>query len=112
MDESTVKDSEALLLTYVRYIDKGEFAEEILFCKSLETTTTATDIYNKLENYLDVKNIPLEDITSCATDGAPVYNGQEKWLFKIGERWESRNASCTLCYSSRELSVENYFSCT
>ena len=86
MDESTVRDREALLLTYVRYIDKGEFAEEILFCKSLETTTTATDIYNKLENYLDVKNIPLEDITSCATDGAPVMMGKQKWLFKTDER--------------------------
>ena len=26
MDESTVSDSEVLLLAYVRYIDKGEFA--------------------------------------------------------------------------------------
>ncbi len=31
MDESTLKDIEAVLITYVRYIDKGDFAEEILF---------------------------------------------------------------------------------
>ncbi|XP_038669045.1 SCAN domain-containing protein 3-like [Scyliorhinus canicula] len=83
MDESTVRDSEALLLTYVRYIDKGEFAEEMLFCKSLETTTIATDIYNKLKHYLDVNNIPMENITSCAADGAPVMMGKKNGCLKL-----------------------------
>ncbi|XP_038630630.1 SCAN domain-containing protein 3-like, partial [Scyliorhinus canicula] len=83
MDESTVRDSEALLLTYVRYIDKGEFAEEMLFCKLLETTTTATDIYNKLKHYLDVNNIPMENITSCAADGAPVMMGKKNGCLKL-----------------------------
>ncbi len=41
MDESTLRNSEVVLLAYARYIDKGEFAEEMVFCKSLETTTTA-----------------------------------------------------------------------
>jgi hypothetical protein len=43
MDESTLRDGEAVLITYVRYIDKGDFAEE-MFCKSLESTTTSKDI--------------------------------------------------------------------
>ncbi|CAL1533028.1 unnamed protein product [Lymnaea stagnalis] len=34
MDESTLRDSEAVLITYLRYIDKVDFAEEILFRKS------------------------------------------------------------------------------
>lgn len=83
MDESTLRDSEAVLLTYVRYIDKGEFAEEMLFCKSLESTTTATDIYNKLKNYLDVNNISMENITSCAADGAPVMMGKKNGCLKL-----------------------------
>ncbi|GFW93855.1 zinc finger BED domain-containing protein 5 [Trichonephila clavipes] len=29
MDESTLRDSEAVLITYVKYINKGHFAEEI-----------------------------------------------------------------------------------
>ncbi len=40
MDESTLRDSGAVLITYVRYIDKGDFAKEILFCKSLRTHHT------------------------------------------------------------------------
>ncbi|GFW85387.1 zinc finger BED domain-containing protein 5 [Trichonephila clavipes] len=39
MDELTLRDSEAVLITYVRYIDKGHFAEEMLVCKRLESTT-------------------------------------------------------------------------
>ena len=84
MDELTVSNSKVLLLAYVRYIDKGKFAEEMLFCKLLETATTATNIYPKLKHYLDVKNIQMENITSCAADGAPVMMGKKnrylKWM--------------------------------
>ena len=67
MNEPTVSDSEALLLAYVRYIDKGKFAKEMLFCESLETTTTATDICNKLKHYLD-QGWPT--CGACATSGS------------------------------------------
>ena len=55
MDESTLRDSEVVLLAYARYIDKGEFAEEMLLCLSFETTTSADDIYGTLKNYLTLK---------------------------------------------------------
>ncbi|GFT59487.1 SCAN domain-containing protein 3 [Nephila pilipes] len=71
MDESTLRDSEAVLITYVSYIDEGHFAEEMLFCKRLESTTTSKDIYNKLKNYLDANYIPKINITSCVSDGSP-----------------------------------------
>ncbi|GFW51241.1 SCAN domain-containing protein 3 [Trichonephila clavipes] len=41
LDESTLRDNEAILITCVKYVDKEHFAEEILFCKSLESTTTS-----------------------------------------------------------------------
>ncbi|GFU74207.1 SCAN domain-containing protein 3 [Trichonephila clavipes] len=84
MDESTFRDSEAVLITYVIYIVKGHFIEEILFCKRLESTTTLEDIFNKLKNYSDVNDIPMKNITSCAADGAPNIigkkNGCLKWM--------------------------------
>ncbi|XP_071042039.1 SCAN domain-containing protein 3-like [Parasteatoda tepidariorum] len=83
MDESTLMDSVAVLITYVRYIDKGHFAEEMLFCKRLESTTTSKDIYNKLKNYLDVNNIPMKNITSCAADGAPNMMGKKNGCLKL-----------------------------
>ncbi|CAB4067508.1 unnamed protein product [Lepeophtheirus salmonis] len=76
--ESTLRDREVALLAYARYIDEGEFAKEMLFCKSLETTTSAANIYGKLANYLDANNTHMENIISCATDGAPVMMGKKK----------------------------------
>ena len=52
MHRTTLRDSEAILLAYARYIDKYVFAEEIVFWKSLEITTSAADIYDKLKNYV------------------------------------------------------------
>ncbi|XP_065654637.1 zinc finger BED domain-containing protein 5-like [Hydra vulgaris] len=55
MDESTLRDSEAVLLTCVRYIDNNDFAEVMLFCKSLKSSTTAKDTYSTLKSYLRIK---------------------------------------------------------
>jgi hypothetical protein len=51
MDKSTIRDGEAVLISYVRYIDKDEFVEEFLFCLKLKGSTTARDIFNILKNY-------------------------------------------------------------
>ena len=53
LDETTVRNSEALLLANVQYIENGEFHEEMLFCETLSTTTTARDIYTVFRGYLD-----------------------------------------------------------
>lgn len=83
LDETTLTDSKAVLMSYVRYIDKGEFVEEMLFCKLLESTTTSKDIYNTLKNYLDANNIPMKNITSCAADGAPNMMGKKNGCLKL-----------------------------
>ena len=62
IDECTVRKSEALLLAYVRYIDKEKFQEEMLFCQSLETTTRGVDIYDKVSNYFDDNEIPKTNL--------------------------------------------------
>ncbi|GFT75634.1 SCAN domain-containing protein 3 [Nephila pilipes] len=81
MDESTLRNSEAVLITNVRYIDESHFAEE-MFCKGLESTTSK-DIYNKLKNYLDVNDIEMKNITSCAADGVPNMMGKKNGCLKL-----------------------------
>jgi hypothetical protein len=76
-------------MAYVRYIDNGEFTEEKLLCEALKTTTTAINIYNKLKNHIDKAQISMENITSCATDGAPVMMGKKLGCFKV--------MKCCLC---------------
>ena len=42
----------------------------------------------------------MKTVISCAEGGAPNMMGQNNDA-KIDERWESRDASCALCYSFR-----------
>lgn len=73
-----------LLLTFPKYIDNGEFAEEMIFCKSLETITTTIDIYRKLKNFLNVNSIPRENIISCAADGVLlIMRGEQNGRLKL-----------------------------
>ncbi|XP_026475458.1 protein ZBED8-like [Ctenocephalides felis] len=78
MDGSTLRDSEAVLLAYVQLIDAGQFSEE-----RLEGTTKSQDIYNKLKNYLELKNISMKYITSCAVDGAPNMMAKKNGCLKL-----------------------------
>jgi len=83
MDETTLRDSEAVLIVYVRYIDQGQFAEEMLFCKKLDSTTKSIDIYKRFKEYLDVNGIPMKNVTSCAADGAPNMMGKKNGCLKL-----------------------------
>lgn len=37
--ESAERDTETLLVAYIKYINNGEFTEEMLLCEALKTTT-------------------------------------------------------------------------
>ena len=60
----------------------------MLFCEALETTTIAINIYiyiRKLKTYLYDKQIPMENMISCAADDMPVMMGkkEENGVFKL-----------------------------
>ena len=76
LDESTLRDNEALLMAYVRFVDENELREEMLFARCLKTDTKGETIFNEVQSYLKENNIPLENIMACATDGAPAMVGR------------------------------------
>ncbi|CAH1966706.1 unnamed protein product [Acanthoscelides obtectus] len=71
LDESTLPDNAALLLAYVRFIMNQEIYEELLFARTLITDTKGGSIFHVLKDYFIEKAIPLSNIISVATDGAP-----------------------------------------
>ncbi|XP_068243860.1 SCAN domain-containing protein 3-like [Palaemon carinicauda] len=79
LDESTLRDNEAILLAYVRFNSDEGHKEEMLFARSLVTDTKGETIFNEAVTYFQQNNIPLKNIIACATDGAPSmtsrYNG-------------------------------------
>ncbi|XP_039206934.1 zinc finger MYM-type protein 6-like [Crotalus tigris] len=71
IDESTIRENEVLLLTYVRFINGNEeIGEELLFVRNLATDTKGSSIFKKVEEFFNEKNIPLTNVVACATDGA------------------------------------------
>ncbi|XP_050059713.1 SCAN domain-containing protein 3-like [Aphis gossypii] len=79
LDESTLRDNEALLLAYVRYVNIDEkITEELLFAKSLITDTKGLTIFNVVNNFFIEKGIPITNCIACATDGAPAMIGRQR----------------------------------
>ena len=83
LDESTVRNSGALLLGYARFKYDFKFVEEMIFCQSLETTITAQDIYDVVKRYFTENDIPISNIMSVAADGAPAMMGKHKGVLKL-----------------------------
>ena len=63
------------LLVYVRYIYEGDFKDEFLFCKPLETTTTARDVFDTVGSFPQNHDIPCGNTCGVCTDGAPAMLG-------------------------------------
>ncbi|XP_068234218.1 SCAN domain-containing protein 3-like [Palaemon carinicauda] len=78
LDESILRDNEAILLAYVRFNSDEGHKEEMLFARSLVTDTKGENIFDKVVTYFQQNNIPLKYIIACATDGAPSMTGGYK----------------------------------
>lgn len=78
LDESTLPNNEALLLSYVRFIKEEKICQELLFARNLETDTKGESIFNTMNKFFQEKGIPVCNILSAATDGAPAMTGRHK----------------------------------
>ncbi|GCC16861.1 hypothetical protein chiPu_0017368 [Chiloscyllium punctatum] len=102
IDESTICGNQGLLLGYVRFIDKNEIREELLFALDRPTDTKGKTIFDCIEDCFDKKSVPLKNIVAYATDGTRAMTGQHRGLLKtevfsqytalsIGSIWLQRN---------------------
>ena len=79
LDEFTDVACVSQLLVFVRYVQKAgtklELKEEFLFCESLQTTATASDVISLIKAFFEKHDIPLEKIGFVCTDGASTMLG-------------------------------------
>ena len=69
LDETTLRDNEALLMAYVRYINASrKIIDEFLFAEPLEVDNKGSTVYKALEQFFKRKGIPLSNVIACATD--------------------------------------------
>lgn len=70
-------------MAYVKYYSRSQkcIVDEFLFAKYLKGAT----IFQCLEEYLEKHNIPISNITTVATDGAPAMVGSYRRLSTLLE---------------------------
>ena len=79
LDESTDITGSAQLCIFIRYIfENSIMKEELLDLVSLPKTTTERDISDALIEVLKKHHMPLDKISSIATDGAASMVGKNK----------------------------------
>nr|XP_039258064.1 protein ZBED8-like [Styela clava] len=74
-DRTTDLTQLSQLMVYVRFIGSTSIEEEMLFCKPLETTTKAEDVFKAVAAYFDSNAIKWENLVGICTDGAPAMLG-------------------------------------
>lgn len=75
VDESTDNTDIAQLAVYVRFLDGELFREELLALIPMLGKTTGQDIFDKISGFFTDNEIPLNNVTSLVTDGAPAMLG-------------------------------------
>ena len=78
LDESTTITNEALLLLCVRYIERQEVKQELLFSCNLDTTTKGEDIFSKVDDYFRMKGLSYDNLVACCSDGAAAMMGKNR----------------------------------
>lgn len=75
LDESTDVAGQANLLAFVRFEFNGGIEEELLFCKSLPSTTTGEEIFKCVNDFLTENEIKWSKCVGLTTDGARAMSG-------------------------------------
>ncbi|KFD49151.1 LOW QUALITY PROTEIN: hypothetical protein M513_09975 [Trichuris suis] len=78
LDESSLPGNEAILLAYVPFIKEEDLAQEFLFARELVLDSKGKSIFQVVEGYFKEKEVPLANVISVATDGAPLIVGCQR----------------------------------
>uniref|UniRef100_K7FLK2 Uncharacterized protein n=1 Tax=Pelodiscus sinensis TaxID=13735 RepID=K7FLK2_PELSI len=75
LDESTDVALCSQLLEFARYMVEGDFKDEFLFWKTLDTTTKAQDVMEIVNNFFEVHGLDWVKLVGVTIDGAPAMLG-------------------------------------
>lgn len=83
LDESTDLSDDAQLMTYVRYQGQEDMEEELLLCRSLQTTTRGEDIFMMVDSFFREEELNWRQCYSVCCDGAPAMLGARHGFTKL-----------------------------
>ena len=76
LDESTDVSNNANLLAFIRYEFDNKIQEDLLFCQSLPTRTTAEAMFNSLNHFITKNGMEWSKCIGISTDGARAVSGR------------------------------------
>ncbi|KAG6926953.1 zinc finger BED-type containing 9, partial [Chelydra serpentina] len=71
------------LLVFAQYMAEGDFNDEFLFCKTLDTTTEAQRVMEIVNKVFDVHSLDRENLVGVTTEGAPAMRGSRSGFQKL-----------------------------
>jgi hypothetical protein len=81
LDEFPVEDNNALLMAYVRYLEKNNILQEkMLFTLNITTNAAELSIFTTVNSYFAKYNIHVSNIVVCTTDKTPSMIGRYRKL--------------------------------
>ena len=81
----------------------------MLFYKSMETTTTARDIYTVVKQYFNECGNPITNLISTIADGALALMGKHNGVLKLLKN-DNRCMVAVLCIIHREILMAAFIS--
>lgn len=107
LDETTDVAGLAQLIVFVRGIFQDEIFEDILFCKTLKTSTKGEDIFNLLDSFFSENQLEWKNCVSVCMDGAKAMSGHITGL--VGHiKTVSTECKFTHCVLHREALVAKH----
>ena len=89
------------LMVFVRYVHNQAIEEDFLFCRPLETTTKASDVFKLVEEFFETEKLDWDKLGSVCTDGAPAMLGARSGFVEFVKR-KNPNIIATHCMIHRE----------
>ena len=101
LDESVDVANLSQLMVFVRYVHNQAIEEDFLFCRPLETTTKASDVFKLVEEFFETEKLDWDKLDSVCTDGAPAMLGARSGFVEFVKR-KNPNIIATHCMIHRE----------
>ncbi|XP_072390895.1 zinc finger MYM-type protein 6-like [Diabrotica undecimpunctata] len=105
LDESTEITNKAILLVYIRFIDKDnkKLSEEFLTSIELQGNTIGKDIFKAIDGYFTLKNLSWKDCVGLCSDGAAAMTGHKTGLPSFVRQEGNRDIVLTHYIIHREM---------
>ena len=87
----------------MRYIHESKFEDDFLFSETIDTRTTAKDVFNKVDSFSQSQSLKWNNLCGICTDGAPAMLGCRSVFQTVSPRTTGINCTIHQVLASKTL---------